>query len=387
MAVGFSTVSANAVGSSDTAYLYSAGGALTMTSPNYPLFYSPYPYPLTADSSSASILGPVDIITSPIITNPVNTGPVYVNPILYPIGIISPIVYQVYVPAEASVTSGGDTVNVYGYASVYGYAASATDTATFNDSGSGDKFVGSIPYSYMASVADNSLFEMAVGYSTVTATVSASSGSGRTSPFDAGQAYLYSDGGALMMSENTSSIALNGTTVTVNGYPAVLAFASSMGLDTATFLPASDMMLDISSSYSYLGSNLNFDAAIGYQTVLANSPTSSLTMFNVGSGETFVGGPASATLTSGTFRATVNNFTSVLAEGTADNTATLNASTGQNSLLAYGSQATLTEGTGGTVATSGFGLVYVNAAAGGTNRKAIGALDFVLSLSGNWPDG
>jgi hypothetical protein len=334
-----------------------------MSSPNDS---SNYGYAFSANANTASDLSTITITVSPV-------APIY-----------SP--YYYYNP-EASVYLNGSSVNVSGYSSVYGYAAGSTDTATFDDSGSGDKFVGSIPYSYLTSTSGTSTFEMAVGFSTVTA--NAAYEQYISSPFGGAQAYLYSDGGGLTMGGSTSEIALNGTTVTANDYPAVLAFASSAGTDMATFLPPSGMTLDISSTYSYLSSNVNFDAAIGYQTVIANSPTG-LAVINVASGETFVADPAAATLVSGTFRATVNNFTNLLAEGTSDNTATLNASSGQNYLLADGSQATLSEltgATGVTVAAVGFGLVDVNAAPGGTNKKGLVDLGFEVAFTGNWPDG
>ena len=130
---------------------------------------------------------------------------------------------------SASVTLGGNTVNVSDFASVYAQAGSSADSATFNDGGA-DEFVGSIPYSYITN--NNNLFEMAVGYSQVTASSSFSPYN-----FSQPQAYLYSDGGALAMGLSRSSMSLGSKNVTVNGYPLVDAFASSSGTDTATFLP------------------------------------------------------------------------------------------------------------------------------------------------------
>ena len=82
-----------------------------------------------------------------------------------------------------------------------------------------------------------------------------------------------------------------------------------------------------------------------------------------------------------------------MAIGTSTNTATLNASMGQNFLTAYGTEAGLGESFGSTDSTNaivsaiGFGVVDVNAPSGSTNQKSLADLGFVIVLTGNWPDG
>ena len=338
--------------STEIAFLYSTGGSLTMTSP-----------PPPSNVSTA-------FVNSATASNLTLDNDTY---------------YTSYFGDEgsASVTLGGNTVNVSDFASVYAQAGSSADSATFNDGGA-DEFVGSIPYSYITN--NNNLFEMAVGYSQVTASSSFSPYN-----FSQPQAYLYSDGGALAMGLSRSSISLGSKNVTVNGYPLVDAFASSSGTDTATFLPGDIQGLGIMSAYSYISTNVDLDSAIGYQTVVANSPGQ--VFVDVAAGQNFVAGPTSATLTSGTFQATINNFSNLVAIGTSTNTATLNASMGQNFLTAYGTEAGLGESFGSTDSTNaivsaiGFGVVDVNAPSGSTNQKSLADLGFVIVLTGNWPDG
>ena len=125
-----------------------------------------------------------------------------------------------------SLRSGGQFVEVEGFAWVYAYQTTAGGTATLYDSPGGDTFVSMPGYSSMQ--GSGSLVEV-TGFRQVTAIASAGS---------LDKAWLYDGAGSntLTAQGNQAALARAGTTVTVIGFAQVFAEGGA-GSDTAQIGP------------------------------------------------------------------------------------------------------------------------------------------------------
>jgi hypothetical protein len=183
-------------------------------------------------------------------------------------------------------------------------------------------------------------------------------------------------------------------TSTLSDFPQVYAVGASGGTDRMTLHSEGGKFVG-TPSFSYVSGTFNGESflvgALNAANVVAQaSEPTDVAYFYSAAGDVFTGGATSSMMVGGNFQIVASNFTTVVAMGTNGGQATLNDAPGDNQLLAYGSGITLYDGvslsepTGVELEAIGFSQVTANATSGTYDPTNIGAIDFALTLNGNW---
>lgn len=258
--------------------------------------------------------------------------------------------------AGSTFTSATQSIQFADFPQFYAVgAADGSDSVTLDSRGG--TFVGTPTFSYVSSVYNGGNYLIgAVDAANVTGVSAGSSD----------LAYYYSYASNSFVGDNTSNT-LSGTTVDFNrhfvtqasGYKTVTVFESGSGTDTVSLSSSGGSTLTTSPTVSTL--------ALANTTYVIS--TYIATTVNKNTVFTPIAADVSVSGTGGT------------------DTATLYDGAGNNTLSAEGSAAKLTTALGSSYSVSGFGKVTAVDQSGTSDVKEVGAIDFVLTTTGNWSTG
>ena len=393
-AFSFETITANASGGSDTAYLFGSGGddafvadpnAASMTRSGASTseangFAKAYGYAAAGGTDTAAMSGSANadrfygLDTYAFMTDATMSYYNYASGFSLASGSASGAGDIAYFygsngddsfTADSSVASmtriGAATSEASGFEKVYGYAvAGGTDTATLNGSGGADKFYG---YATSGLMTGTSSANYAFDFGVITANASGADDF----------AYLYGSGGDDNLTAGASAVSMTRSTASTsnaNGFERVYGYAGAGGTDTATLNGSGGA--DKFHGYATYGmmtdtSFMNYAFDFGVITANASGVGDFAYLYGSGGDDSFTADASAASMTRSTASTSeAIGFEKVFGYAAAGgtDTATLNGSGGADKFYGYATSGLMTSTSSANYAFD-FGVITANASGAG----------------------